>query len=189
MPYPAPVPCLFPYCLRKQMHRTLSDVLSAHRTHGHSHVSYSHLDEIVDICASHDGLLKVLLLPGLHFLQFFHSFRFPAPCTAFLSSTMRHVLQQPHCVFCSAMCSAFQLRNVQCFSAAQCAVLFNCTFPTCCLGIYYRTLWLSIAIRLFHYTHSRSLAITFFDIPVGNFDFPYCAHRSHFQKAALQGAR
>lgn len=119
----------------------------------------------------------------------FSFFPVSAPCTAFLSSTMRHVLQQPHCVFCSAMCSAFQLRNVQCFSTAQCAVLFNCTFPTCCLGIYYRTLWLSIAIRLFHYTHSRSLAITFFDIPVGNFDFPYCAHRSHFQKAALQGAR
>ena len=181
MPYPAPVPCLFPYCLRKQMHRTLSDVLSAHRTHGHSHVSYSHLDEIVDICASHDGLLKVLLLPGLHFLQFFSFFP--------VSGTLHFVSQQHNASRSSTTALRFLQCNVQCFSTAQCAVLFNCTFPTCCLGIYYRTLWLSIAIRLFHYTHSRSLAITFFDIPVGNFDFPYCAHRSHFQKAALQGAR
>ena len=109
------------------MHRTLSDVLSAHRTHGHSHVSYSHLDEIVDICASHDGLLKVLLLPGLHFLQFFilSGFRHPAlrfsaaQCVTFFNNRTAFFAVQCAVLFNCAMCSAFQLRNVQCFSTAH----------------------------------------------------------------------
>ena len=141
--------------------------------------------------------LKFCFFPACISCSFFilSGFRHPAlrfsaaQCVTFFNNRTAFFAVQCAVLFNCAMCSAFQLRNVQCFSTAQCAVLFNCTFPTCCLGIYYRTLWLSIAIRLFHYTHSRSLAITFFDIPVGNFDFPYCAHRSHFQKAALQGAR